>query len=181
MYVDTIDARANKSLLEALVSSSDIDRSNSEASKDDEEMLVDVPFIHHLSNLDDEREEARKKLSYVEMKMTIQEHGGEGGNRNKDEGNRTNTQVSPSTVGMGHPTAVIGKFTGYESEYMDSSDPRSYKDTSEGSSADDARRHKIRKYYYNPNTPLEDFYLYLKFKDLKLLKFIPEMDLNFSI
>lgn len=59
VYVETTDAEGDKSLLGALVSNSDSDGYNSEASKDDEEMLVDVPFIYHLSNLDDEREEAR--------------------------------------------------------------------------------------------------------------------------
>lgn len=142
VYVETTDARGDKSLPEALVSSSDTDGTNSQASKDDDEMLVGVPFIDPLSNLDDEREETSQKLkSYVEMKKTIQEHGGECGNRNEDEGNPTNTQSGPSTVGMGHPTAIIGKVTGYESEYMDSLDPGSYEGTSEGSSIDDARRH----------------------------------------
>lgn len=38
--------------------------------------------------------------------------------------------------------ADLGKVIGYESDYIDSSDPGSYDDTSEGSSADEARRHK---------------------------------------
>ena len=38
-------------------------------------------------------------------------------------------------------TAESDKATGYDSKYIDSSDLGSYEDTSEGSSADDARRH----------------------------------------
>lgn len=64
----------------------------------------------------------------------------------------------------------LGKVIGYESDYIDSSDPGSYDDTSEGSSADEARRHKYAKKCYNPNVPLEDFCLDLRFSDMKLFK-----------
>lgn len=87
------------------------------------------------------------------MQKAVQEHDGRGDNRDEDEGQPTNTQAGPSTAGVEHPTAVIGKVTSYESEYMDSSDPSSYVDTSEWSTADDARRHNNRKSYYNLDTP----------------------------
>ena len=68
---------------------------------------------------------------------------------------------------MAHDTD-IGKVTGYESESMDSSDPESYDDTSDGSSVDDAKRHRPTKKHYNTNVPLKDLCLGLRFPDLKL-------------
>lgn len=62
------------------------------------------------------------------------------------------------------------KVTGYESEYFDSLDLGSYVDTSETSDADDAKWHKSKDIYYDPNVPLEDFYLDLRFENLKLFK-----------
>ena len=52
---------------------------------------------------------------------------------------------------------------------MDSSDPGSYMDTS-GSVADDARRHKSSQKYHDPSVPLVDFFIDLRFDDLKVFK-----------
>lgn len=70
---------------------------------------------------------------------------------------------------MKHDTE-IGKVIGYESEYIDSSDPGSYDDTIEGTSSDEARRHKSIKKHYNPNVLLEDLCLDPRFPNLKLFK-----------
>lgn len=60
-----------------------------------------------------------------------------------------------------------GKVAKYQSDYIHSFDPRCYDDTSEGLDADDAKRHKSNKKYYDPKVPLEDFCLDLRFVDLK--------------
>ena len=65
-------------------------------------------------------------------------------------------------------TAESDKATGYDSKYIDSSDLGSYEDTSEGSSADDARRHRPRKNNYDPNVPFKDFFIGLQFENMKL-------------
>ena len=64
----------------------------------------------------------------------------------------------------------IRKVSGYISDYIESSDPGSYSDTSEDSTIDDARRHKSSMMIYDPNVPLDDFCLDLRFTYLKLFK-----------
>lgn len=59
---------------------------------------------------------------------------------------------------------------GYNSDYLDSSDPGSYEDKSGESEVDDAKRYKASNNCYCPNTQLEDFYLDLRFDDLKSFK-----------
>ncbi|XP_039135770.1 uncharacterized protein LOC120273202 [Dioscorea cayenensis subsp. rotundata] len=59
---------------------------------------------------------------------------------------------------------------GYDSDYLDSSDPGSYEDKSGESEVDDAKRYKASNNCYCPNTQLEDFYLDLRFDDLKSFK-----------
>lgn len=56
-----------------------------------------------------------------------------------------------------------GKVVGFESDCIDTSSPRSYEDTSKGFDANDARRHKSYKKYYDLNFLLEDFLLNLRF------------------
>lgn len=63
-----------------------------------------------------------------------------------------------------------GKVVGFESDYINSSNPGSYEETSLDSDTDDATRHRSKKKYFNPNIPLPDFSLDLGFKDLKQFK-----------
>lgn len=68
------------------------------------------------------------------------------------------------------PASEKGKMIGHESDYIDSDDPGSYDDTSDGLDADDAKRHKSSKIIYNSKRPLDDFYLDLRFEALKAFK-----------
>lgn len=43
------------------------------------------------------------------------------------------------------PTIINGKVVGFESDYIDSSDPGSYEDTSDGFDMKNASRHKSNK------------------------------------
>lgn len=65
-----------------------------------------------------------------------------------------------------------GKASHYQSDYIESSDPGSYEDTSEGSDVDHAKRHSSKSSHYDPNfnMSLDDFYLDLRFGDLKQFK-----------
>lgn len=66
-----------KSLPEALQYSSDNYATSTESSKDYDEILLDVPFVDHNSDSDDERKEARCKMrSYVVTKKAIQKQDG---------------------------------------------------------------------------------------------------------
>lgn len=64
------------------------------------------------------------------------------------------------------PTNESGKFSGYGSEYIDSSDAKSYDDTSERSVVDDARRNKSKRKIYDPKFLLDDFSYILSLKIL---------------
>lgn len=59
---------------------------------------------------------------------------------------------------------------GHETEYLQSSNPASYEDTSEGFVGDDARRHRSSRRVFDPSKKLDDFFLDLRFKDLKQFK-----------
>lgn len=61
----------------------------------------------------------------------------------------------------------FGKVSGFESDYISSSDPGSYDDTNEGLEAEDVQRHRSTRKIYDPNVGLEDFSLDLRFKDLQ--------------
>lgn len=65
---------------------------------------------------------------------------------------------------------VCGKVAAYESDYIDSSHPRVYLETSGESDVDNARRHKSSRRYYDPSVPLKEFFLDLRFQHLKLFK-----------
>ena len=67
-------------------------------------------------------------------------------------------------------TTESEKVTRYDNEYINSSNSGSYKDTSEGSSVDDARRHSSRKNNYDPKVPLKNFFIGFQFENLKLFK-----------
>lgn len=54
--------------------------------------------------------------------------------------------------------ADSSKITGHESDYMNSSDLGSYESISEDSNADDAKWHKSKSLYYDPNEPQKDFF-----------------------
>ena len=84
---------------------------------------------------------------------------------NAAEGDAENT-----TNTMRASTAESDKVTGYDNEYIPSSDPGSYENTSEGSSADDVRRHRSRRNNYDPNVSFKDFFIGLQFENLKLFK-----------
>ena len=60
-----------------------------------------------------------------------------------------------------------GKVIGFEFDYIDSSEPGSYVDTSGGFDANDAVRHKSSKKSFNPSVHMKDFRLDLRFKDFK--------------
>ena len=94
------------------------------------------------------------------------------------KGNNANGNIGQSNVigayapnrdTVAHDTD-IRKVTSYESDYIGFSDPGSYDDTGERSNADDAKRHKSTKKLYNPNVPLEDFCLDVRFPYSKLYK-----------
>ncbi|XP_039132316.1 uncharacterized protein LOC120269096 [Dioscorea cayenensis subsp. rotundata] len=189
VYVETSYANIGNSLPEALLGNSskgcnrigeietvnlDADHdilsdNDSESGKDNDETLVDVPFIEYNSDADEEIQEARDKVKrYVEFKKTIQkeigENSGDCGDENQVAGKNGDDQ---DNVKKG---ADIGKVHGYESDYLESSDPGSYEDTSEGSIGDDARRHRSSERVFNPSMKLDDFFLDLRFKDLKQFK-----------
>lgn len=63
-----------------------------------------------------------------------------------------------------------GKVIGYESEYIESSDLGSYDETIEDSIVENTKRHRSCRKIYEPNVPLDDFFLDLRFKDLKMFK-----------
>ena len=97
------------------------------------------------------------------MKKTlIEENYVQDANEERDGGQPTNVEEGPNTKSSGGQSIGNGKLTGYKSEYFDSSDRSSNDDTSHESNADDAKRQKSRDNYYDhydPNAPLQDFYL----------------------
>lgn len=147
------------------------DSYDSQSSKDDDERLLEVTIVECNSDVDEERDEARDKLRrYADLRRTIQEHDNEEANEDEGEVQPTNS-VDGDNRGMSRKIiADIGKITGYVSDYMDSSDPGSYESTSEDSDADDAKRHKSQNIYYDPNEPLKDFFVDLRFESLKQFK-----------
>lgn len=168
------DRAVDKDVDEAQAINLDIDQDNfsdntSESSKDNEETLVDVPFIEYNSDADEEIQEARNKVrKFVQLKKTLHEKECE---KNSDNGDRDQGAERDRETGNNVKQVVdTGKVIGYESEYLDSSDPSSYEDTSEGSIGDDARRHRSSRKVYDPSIPLDDFFLDLRFKDLKQFK-----------
>ena len=136
---------------------------SSEGNKDDEEVLVDVPFIDFNSDADEETEQARDKFRRnIELKKSVIRMGKEGDNEEGEVGQPINTvegDAENTTNVRRASTAEFDKVTGYDSEYIDSLDPRSYEDTREGSSANDARRHRSRKNNYDSNVPFKDFFI----------------------
>lgn len=134
-------------------------------------MLVDVSFITYNSYFDEETEEARVKIHrYVQLKKKIDSNCGEGDNEDGDTEWPTNGEEGPTASNVRALGIKSVKVIGYESDYMDYSNHRSYEDTSEGSDADDTRRQRLRKNCYDTNALLEDFFLGLHFQDLKLFK-----------
>lgn len=96
--------------------------------------------------------------------------GMEGGNE-EDVVRQPTNEAEANSENIGRALTIVSKkVTEYGSEYMDSSNHGSYEDTSEGSSVDDARRHRSRKNYYDPNVMLKDFFIGLQFENLKLFK-----------
>ncbi|KAJ0972130.1 hypothetical protein J5N97_020089 [Dioscorea zingiberensis] len=80
VYVDSSDVTHFQKLPEVLLGDNDIDSNTScEGSTDDEELLVEAPFMTHNSDADEETEEAREKLRrYVQLKKTIDGRDNEG-------------------------------------------------------------------------------------------------------
>ena len=126
---------------------------DSGSGEDDEETLVDVPIVG--SDADDERDQARVKVSkYVQLKKVVQEDVGENDTDIRDRG-----RTIDGEEGHAVPNAAQdGKVVGFESDYIESSNPGSYEETSEESDADDAKRHRSTRKYYNPDVPLHDFF-----------------------
>ncbi|KAJ0981863.1 hypothetical protein J5N97_010118 [Dioscorea zingiberensis] len=83
IFVETLDSRQEETLQITLLPNSEPVVEHEVSDEDDEEVLVDVPFISNSSDEDDEREQAREKLSkYVQLKMSMQEEG-DGASDNK--------------------------------------------------------------------------------------------------
>lgn len=147
---------------------------DSDSSTDHDERLASVPFIDYNSDKDEEIEEARDKvLRYAKMKKKCMEDNDVHDTSEEGDGRQhNNAEEGPNldTYNLVDPLIGCGKVMGYDSDYFVSSDPGSYEDTSQESDADDANRHKSKDIYYDPNAPLEDFYLDLRFDDLKLFK-----------
>ena len=130
---------------------------DSGSGEDDEEILVDVPSVG--SDAYDERDQARVKVTkYVQLKRAMQEDVGENDNDIKDRGKDGDT-VDGEAENTRPNVAQDGKVVGFESDYIESSDPGSYEETNEESDGDDVRRHRSTRKYYNPDNPLSDFFL----------------------
>lgn len=85
--------------------------------------------------------------------------GMEGGNE-EDVVRQPTNEAEANSENIGRALTIVSKKV---TEY-------GYEDTSEGSSVDDARRHRSRKNYYDPNVMLKDFFIGLQFENLKLFK-----------
>ena len=94
----TVDRDVDK-IVDLDVSQEIEDDNGSDSSKDDdEERLVDVPFVEYNSNVDEEIQDARDKIKkYVQLKKTMQgtngEHDGQNGDDNQD-GNGDGRQIT---------------------------------------------------------------------------------------
>lgn len=171
IYVESSNTMHGKRLPETLLSNSrstNDSYNSSEDSNDDEEVLVDALFIKIKSEIDEEICQARDSLrKYVDLKKSMINMGMEGGNeggeigqpRNDVEGDDENTATNRRVI-----VAETDKVTGYNCDCIDSSDPWSYEDTNEVSSANDDKRDRSRKDYYDPNVPLKKFSLVYSFK-----------------
>lgn len=186
IFVESLDISHEDTLPDVLLPNSqgvvelemgedDDDRSSSalgedDEGQDDEERLVSVPFINYSSDEDEERNQARDKVAkYIQLKKTIQKDVCERNNEDGDACRLGNVSESSARNNMAS-TIESGKVIGYESDYIDSSDPGSYEETSGNSDADDAIRHRSSNKHYDPNAPLAEFFLDLRFVDLKQFK-----------
>lgn len=138
--------------------------------ENDEERLVDVPFVDYVSDEDEEREQGRDIVSkYGNLKKSIQDEG-----KDNDEEQSGDENPGGSTCeGMGYSekiTAKDGKVSGYQSDYIESSDPSSHEDISEGYDGDGAKWHTSMNKHYDNSMPLDDFIIDLRFVDLKQFK-----------
>ena len=156
------------------VGEADEDNNGNDSGEDDEERLVDVPTNYN-SDVDEEREAARVKVSkYVDWKKKIQ-----GNDVERDESHNEDKEEREPVSNVECPTKnreeLIKdegeKIGGCQSDYIDSSDSGSYIDTSSGSNADDAQCKKSSgAKCYDPNANFEEFFLDLRFPDLRLFK-----------
>ena len=116
--------------------------------------LGDVPFVNYNSDVDDEREEVREKVRrYVQLKKIIEDYDVEGDNEDRDGGQLISTEDVTIRDIVAHQDVEGGKVNGYESKYIDSSDPGSHDGTSEGSNANNAKRNKSKDKYYGSLFP----------------------------
>lgn len=126
-----------------------------------------MPFGDCNSNKDTRRDEARDKVrKYVELKNNLQE-ADEDANHKQTVDNSSDGDQECSN--LRHVSEFV-KASGYESDYISSLDPGSYEDTSEGSDIEGKQRYRSSRKMYDHSVPLEDFFLDLRFKDLKLFK-----------
>lgn len=124
------------------VAEDDLDVSANESSNDDEDRLVDVPFMEDNTNIDEEIKEAREKVQkYIQLKKNMQKEDDENlvgiDVENGDERDNINTVDEDIIVRV--VRMQNDKVIGYQSKYMDSSDPGSHEDTRDDSAANDAK------------------------------------------
>ena len=105
----------------------EIDNGNGSV-EDDEEMMLHIPLINDFSDVDEERKEARVKVSkYVQLKKTVRN---EGGNEDNGGGKPTDCVDYPAEQTVDPPEPENEHVDEYESDYKSSSDPRNFLDTS---------------------------------------------------
>lgn len=104
-----------------------------------------------------ETEQDRDIVSnYVKLKKLIQEDG----NDSDDEHVNIENPSNSACRGMGNNEKGAvegGTVSCYQNDYIKSSNPDSYKYTSEGSYLNDTKRHSSKIKYYDPRMPLDDF------------------------
>ena len=72
VYLENLNIDHDKRLPKALIFDCDSDDNGSQSTKDNEERLVEVPFIHYNPDVDKERQDTRDNLrGYVLVKKTI--------------------------------------------------------------------------------------------------------------
>lgn len=124
------------------VAEDDLNASGSESSNDDEDRLVEVPFMEDNIDIDEEIKEAREKVqNYIQLKKNMQKEDDENlvgiDVENGDERDNINTVDEDIIVRV--VRMQNDKVIGYQSKYMDSSDPGSHEDTRDDSAANDAK------------------------------------------
>ena len=96
---------------------------------------------------------------YVQWKKTIQENDGENDNKDTEGGKLTDSADYSTENTTAVPKNEGKKASGYESDYIDSSDSGSYINTSGGSDINDIKRCKPSRKNYDPTIYLKEFFL----------------------